>query len=67
MRLPGGTVIPGKVFYKSRGGLISPPSAMLGAESGIYVRSLLKVRLDNPKGVYAPGMTAEVLISPQSN
>jgi hypothetical protein len=23
------------------------------------------VRLDNPKGAYVPGMTAEVLVSPQ--
>jgi HlyD family secretion protein len=26
---------------------------------------VLKVRLDNPKGAYVPGMTAEVLVSPQ--
>ena len=25
---------------------------------------MLKVRLDNPKGAYVPGMTAEVLVSP---
>jgi len=25
----------------------------------------LKVRLENPKGAYVPGMTAEVLVSPQ--
>ena len=25
---------------------------------------ILKVRLDNPKGAYVPGMTAEVLVSP---
>ena len=25
---------------------------------------VLKVRLDNPKGAYVPGMTAEVLVSP---
>jgi HlyD family secretion protein len=25
---------------------------------------VLKVRLDNPKGAFVPGMTAEVLISP---
>jgi len=24
---------------------------------------VLKVRLDNPKGAYVPGMTAEVLVS----
>ena len=26
---------------------------------------VLKVRLDNPKGAYVPGMTAEVLVSPE--
>jgi hypothetical protein len=25
---------------------------------------VLKVRLDNPRGAYVPGMTAEVLVSP---
>jgi hypothetical protein len=25
----------------------------------------LKVRLENPKGAYVPGMTAEVLVSPE--
>jgi len=26
---------------------------------------VLKVRLENPKGAYVPGMTAEVLVSPE--
>jgi HlyD family secretion protein len=26
---------------------------------------VLKVRLDNPKGAFVPGMTAEVLVSPE--
>jgi len=26
---------------------------------------VLKIRLDNPKGAYVPGMTAEVLVSPE--
>ena len=26
---------------------------------------MLKVRLENPKGAYVPGMTAEVLVSPE--
>jgi len=25
---------------------------------------ILKIRLDNPKGAFVPGMTAEVLVSP---
>ena len=28
---------------------------------------VLKVRLDNPKGAYVPGMTAEVLVSPSNS
>jgi len=26
---------------------------------------VLKIRLDNPKGAFVPGMTAEVLVSPE--
>jgi hypothetical protein len=26
---------------------------------------ILKIRLDNPRGEYVPGMTAEVLVSPE--
>ncbi len=26
---------------------------------------VLKVRMDNPKGAFVPGMTAEVLVSPE--
>jgi len=43
---------------------ILPRSAMWAAEAG-YTTIALKVRLENPKGAYVPGMTAEVLISPQ--
>ena len=29
------------------------------------LRALQSVRLENPKGAYVPGMTAEVLVSPE--
>ncbi len=63
IRLPGGTVVPGKVFFKS-------PEADFATQRDVSRRKrdirtiVLKVRLDNPKGDYVPGMTAEVLVSP---
>jgi HlyD family secretion protein len=63
IRLPGGTVTSGKVFYKS-------PEADFATQRDVSRRKrdirtiVLKVRLDNPKGDYVPGMTAEVLVSP---
>ena len=64
VRLPGGTVIPGKVFYKA-------PEADFATQRDVGRRKrdirtiALKVRLDNPKGAFVPGMTAEVLVSPE--
>ena len=64
VRMPGGTVTSGKVFYKA-------PEADFATQRDVSRRKrdirtiVLKVRLDNPKGVYVPGMTAEVLVSPQ--
>jgi len=63
VRLPGGTVVPGQVFYKA-------PEADFATQRDVGRRKrdirtiVLKVRLDNPKGAYVPGMTAEVLVSP---
>ena len=63
IRLPGGTTVPGKVFFKS-------PEADFATQRDVSRRKrdirtiILKVRLDNPKGAYVPGMTAEVLVSP---
>src|SRR5437868_9633057 len=63
IRLPGGTVTSGKVFFKS-------PEADFATQRDVSRRKrdiktiVLKVRLDNPKGAYAPGMTADVLVSP---
>jgi HlyD family secretion protein len=64
IRMPGGTVTSGKVFYKA-------PEADFATQRDVSRRKrdirtiVLKVRLDNPKGVYVPGMTAEVLVSPE--
>ena len=63
IRLPGGTVTSGKVFFKA-------PEADFATQRDVSRRKrdirtiVLKVRLDNPKGAYVPGMTAEVLVSP---
>jgi multidrug resistance efflux pump len=62
IRLPGGTQTSGKVFFKS-------PEADFATQRDVSRRKrdiktlALKVRLDNPKGAYAPGMTADVLVS----
>jgi HlyD family secretion protein len=64
IRLPGGTVTSGKVFFKS-------PEADFATQRDVSRRKrdirtiVLKVRLENPKGAYVPGMTADVLVSPQ--
>src|SRR6202007_142160 len=63
VRMPGGTLTSGKVFFKS-------PAADFATQRDVSRRKrdirtiVLKVRLDNPKGAYVPGMTAEVLVSP---
>ena len=63
VRLPGGTVTSGKVFFKA-------PEADFATQRDVGRRKrdiktiVLKVRLDNPRAAYVPGMTAEVLVSP---
>ena len=63
IRLPGGTITSGKVFFKA-------PEADFATQRDVSRRKrdirtiVLKVRLDNPKSAYVPGMTAEILISP---
>jgi len=64
VRLPGGTVIPGKVFYKAAEADFATQRDVGRRKRDIRTIAL-KVRLDNPKGAYVPGMTAEVLVSPQ--
>jgi HlyD family secretion protein len=63
IRLPGGTITSGKVFFKA-------PEADFATQRDVSRRKrdirtiVLKVRLANPKAAYVPGMTAEVLVSP---
>lgn len=63
VRLPGGTVVPGKVFYKAAEADFATQRDVGRRKRDIRTIAL-KVRLDNPKGIYVPGMTAEVLVSP---
>ena len=63
VRLPGGTVTSGKVFYKSAEADFATQRDVSRRKRDIKT-IILKVRLDNPRGAYVPGMTADVLISP---
>jgi HlyD family secretion protein len=62
VRLPGGTVTSGKVFFKSAEADFATQRDVSRRKRDIKT-IVLKVRLDNPKGAYVPGMTADVLIS----
>lgn len=61
IRLPGGTEVPGKVFYKAAEADFATQRDVGRMKRDIRTL-VLKVRLDNPKGAYVPGMTAEVLV-----
>jgi HlyD family secretion protein len=63
VRLPGGTVVSGKVFFKAAEADFATQRDVGRRKRDIRTIAL-KVRLDNPKGDYVPGMTAEVLVSP---
>ncbi len=63
IRLPGGTVTSGKVFFKSAEADFATQRDVSRRKRDIRT-IILKVRLENPNGAYVPGMTAEVLISP---
>ncbi len=63
IRLPGGTEVPGKVFYKAAEADFATQRDV-GRRKRDIRTLVLKVRLDNPKGAYVPGMTAEVLVPP---
>ncbi|MGA9543578.1 MAG: efflux RND transporter periplasmic adaptor subunit [Candidatus Sulfotelmatobacter sp.] len=63
IRLPGGTITSGKVFFKGPEGDFATQRDVSRRKRDIRT-IVLKVRLDNPKGAYVPGMTAEVLVSP---
>jgi HlyD family secretion protein len=60
-RLPGGTEMSGKVFYKAAEADFATQRDV-GRRKRDIRTLVLKVRLDNPKGAYVPGMTAEVLV-----
>lgn len=62
IRLPGGTVTSGKVFFKSAEAEFATQRDVSRSKRDIKT-IVLKVRLDNPKGAYVPGMTADVLVS----
>jgi HlyD family secretion protein len=62
VRLPGGTIVPGKVFFKSAEADFATQRDVSRSKRDIRT-IVLKVRLENPKGAYVPGMTAEVLVS----
>jgi multidrug resistance efflux pump len=63
IRLPGGTLASGKVFFKAVEADFATQRDVSRRKRDIKTNAL-KVRLDNPKGAYVPGMTAEVLVSP---
>ena len=62
VRLPGGTVTSGKVFFKSAEADFATQRDVSRTKRDIKT-IILKVRLDNPSGAYVPGMTADVLVS----
>jgi len=62
IRLPGGTMTSGKVFYKSAEADFATQRDVSRRKRDIKT-IVLKVRLDNPNDAYVPGMTADVLVS----
>jgi HlyD family secretion protein len=64
VRMPGGTVTSGKVFFKGVEGDFATQRDVSRRKRDIKT-IVLKIRLDNPKGAYVPGMTAEVLVAPE--
>jgi len=63
IQLPGGTGTSGKVFFKAAEADFATQRDVNRRKRDIKT-IVLKVRLDNPKGAFVPGMTAEVLVSP---
>jgi HlyD family secretion protein len=64
VRLPGGTISGGKVFFKGVEGDFATQRDVSRRKRDIRT-IVLKVKLDNPNGAFVPGMTAEVLVSPE--
>jgi HlyD family secretion protein len=63
IKLPGGTLTSGKVFFKSAEADFATQRDVSRSKRDIKT-IVLKVRLDNPKAAFVPGMTADVLVSP---
>jgi HlyD family secretion protein len=63
IQLPGGTITSGKVFFKAAEADFATQRDVSRRKRDIKTL-ILKVRLENPKGAYVPGMTADVLVSP---
>jgi multidrug resistance efflux pump len=63
VRLPGGTITTGKVFFKGVESDFATQRDVSRRKRDIKT-IVLKVRLDNPKSAFVPGMTAEVLVYP---
>ena len=63
IRLPGGTVTRGRVFFKAVEADFATQRDVSRRKRDIRTLAL-KVRLDNPTGAYVPGMTAEILLAP---
>src|SRR4029077_3433584 len=63
VRFPAGTIASGKVFFKGVEGDFATQRDVSRRKRDIKT-IVLKVRMDNPKGAFVPGMTAEVLVSP---
>src|SRR5437879_7305007 len=64
VRMPGGTQTSGKVFFKSAEADFATQRDVSRSKRDIRT-IVLKVRLENPKGAYVPGMTADVLVAPE--
>ena len=64
VQLPSGDIVPGKVFFKAVEGDYATQRDVSRRKRDIKTVSL-KVRIDNAKKLFVPGMTAEVLV-PQS-
>jgi multidrug resistance efflux pump len=62
--MPSGATLQGKVIAKAAEGDFATQRDVSRMKRDIRT-IVLKVRLDNPKGAFVPGMTAEVLVSPQ--
>ena len=63
VRLPGGSIASGKVFFKGVESDFATQRDVSRRKRDIKT-IVMKIRLDNSRGVFVPGMTAEVLVSP---